>query len=277
MKHYFTYLLFLISFLLFSQKKSTLEYQRPFVVFQNCEDASDMEQCYDTQLSAFFADKLNILETKTKLFSQSKKDTLVINCYINYNEAGRVIRDFSNIYFPFKNFKEEAKEIIKSIPQVQPILDKYGNAVIDGVGSSYGFLLDRINEKIIPIPDYKPTEMPISVIEEVPIYKGCNKDLNNEEMRKCMSGKVAEIIVDNFNSKLAGDLGLSSGYIKILVAFKVDKKGKVIDIIARAKHKQLEEEAIRIIKKIPKLTRPGYQRGEPVIVAYRIPIVFAVE
>ena len=58
--------------------------------------------------------------------------------------------------------------------------------------------------------------------------------------------------------------------------FKIDKEGNIIDIKARAKHPNLEKEAIRVISLLPKLIKPGYQRGKPVIVPYSLPIIFNV-
>jgi hypothetical protein len=51
--------------------------------------------------------------------------------------------------------------------------------------------------------------------------------------------------------------------------------GHVFDIRARAPHKALEAEAIRVIALLPKIT-PGFQFGEPVIVPYSLPIIFVL-
>ncbi|MDF1516387.1 MAG: energy transducer TonB, partial [Lutibacter sp.] len=80
-----------------------------------------------------------------------------------------------------------------------------------------------------------------------------------------------------FNIGLASDLGLTPGSIqKIFVIFKIDKNGNITDINARAPHKQLQDEAIRVVGLLPKMT-PGMQRGKPVGVKYGLPIVFKVE
>ena len=57
--------------------------------------------------------------------------------------------------------------------------------------------------------------------------------------------------------------------------FKIDKSGTVKDIKVRGSHPMLEDEARRIIKKIPTV-EPGTQRGEPVTMPFSIPIVFMV-
>ncbi|MDP3359489.1 MAG: energy transducer TonB [Lutibacter sp.] len=113
------------------------------------------------------------------------------------------------------------------------------------------------------------------VIENVPIYPGCKG--SNSELRACFSDKIAKFVAEKFNIELASDLGLTPGSIqKIFVVFKIDKNGNITDINARAPHKKLQEEAIRVINLLPKMT-PGMQRGKPVGVKYGLPIVFKVE
>jgi protein TonB len=113
------------------------------------------------------------------------------------------------------------------------------------------------------------------VIEDVPIFPGCKG--NNSELRACFSEQIAKFVTEKFNIELASDLGLVSGSIqKIYVVFKIDKNGNITDVNARAPHKKLQDEAIRVVNLLPKMT-PGRQRGKPVGVKYGIPIVFKVE
>ena len=58
--------------------------------------------------------------------------------------------------------------------------------------------------------------------------------------------------------------------------FKIDKNGNVTGVRARAPHKSLEDEAIRVIRLLPKM-KPGLQDGKPVVVPYSLPIIFSVE
>jgi len=113
------------------------------------------------------------------------------------------------------------------------------------------------------------------VIENVPIYPGCKGD--NAELRACFSDQITKFVAEKFNIELAADLGLVPGSIqKIFVVFRIDKNGAITDINARAPHKKLQDEAIRVINLLPKMT-PGRQRGKPVGVKYGLPIVFKVE
>jgi len=118
------------------------------------------------------------------------------------------------------------------------------------------------------------TDVPFSVIDKVPTYPGC-EGLNNEEAKKCMSKKITQLVMENFNAKVADKDGLT-GKQKIYVQFKIDKQGNVADAEARAKNTALEAEALRVINKLPKM-QPGEQDGKKVGVLYSLPIIFEIK
>src|SRR5690606_40080194 len=66
-------------------------------------------------------------------------------------------------------------------------------------------------------------DVPFSVIENVPVFPGCEKG-NNQEKKDCMSKKIYDFVNKKFNTDLASDLGLS-GRQRINVIFKIDKTG----------------------------------------------------
>jgi len=117
-------------------------------------------------------------------------------------------------------------------------------------------------------------EVPFAVIENVPVFPGCEKGDNNAK-KACMSQKIQEFVNKKFNTELAGELGLS-GRQRINVIFKIDKTGNVVGIRARAPHPGLEKEAERVIGLLPQM-QPGKQRGKAVTVPYSLPIVFQVK
>ncbi len=251
-------------------------YNRLFVIYEGCDEADDKERCYDIKLHELIGKQLNKKAFKNSIFFNAKKDTITVPTSILYDEKGAVVKAYSHISSPLDGTTNKLKTLLDSIPLVKPVLDTYNNGVASTVSNLYGFLLDRTKDSIVPILGYEPTEVPYNIIENVPVYKGCDKNLSNIELRDCMSAKVSKLISKNFNIKLANKLGLPAGIIRIHVIFKIDKKGRVTDIRARGPHKALEDEAIRVIKKIPKLKKPGYQRNKPVIVPFAIPIVFRV-
>lgn len=119
-------------------------------------------------------------------------------------------------------------------------------------------------------------EVPFSVIENVAVFPGCEKEKGNAAKKACMNEKVNAFIGKKFNTDLAGDLGLPPGKKRIFVQFKVDKSGNITNIVARGPHPGLENEAKRVIGQLPKM-QPGKQRGKAVVMPFSIPIVFQVQ
>lgn len=118
-------------------------------------------------------------------------------------------------------------------------------------------------------------DVPFAVIESVPIFPGCEGLNTNDERKNCMSQKISKFVNKNFDTGLAADLGLS-GINRVYVQFKIDKKGNIVNVAARAPHPRLQSEGERVIKKLPKM-KPGQQRGQNVGVLYSLPITFKVQ
>ncbi len=133
---------------------------------------------------------------------------------------------------------------------------------------------EEIDIEDIEVEEYEDVEVPFAIIENVPVFPGCDKG-NNDQKRQCMSDKIAKFVQKKFNTELAGDLGLT-GRQRISVIFKIDRTGNVTGVRARAPHPRLEKEAQRVINLLPKM-RPGRQRGKAVIVPYSLPIIFQVQ
>lgn len=138
------------------------------------------------------------------------------------------------------------------------------------------------NEPIAAIDDIKEIKKDVKVetypfilIEDVPIFPGCENLSNNEERKDCMSEKITKFINKEFNTEIGNQLGLT-GINRINVMFKIDTNGDIVDVQTRAPHQKLEQEAQRVIKALPKMM-PGKQRGNPVNVQYSLPIVFKVQ
>lgn len=122
-----------------------------------------------------------------------------------------------------------------------------------------------------------PVDLPpmnVMLVEQVPIFPGCEYATSNEERRECLSQKMSKFVQKKFNTDLAQDLGLS-GIQRINVLFKIDKNGHVVDIKSRAPHPQLEKEANKVIEKLPQMT-PGKHGEKNVEVLYALPIRFDV-
>jgi protein TonB len=114
------------------------------------------------------------------------------------------------------------------------------------------------------------------LIEDAPIFPGCEKMKTKEDKKVCFSKKLNSFISRKFNANLTSNLGLPLGTQKIFVQFMITKMGQIEIIDARASHVSLEKEGKRIVKLLPKMI-PGKQRNNPVNVRYMLPISFSIE
>ncbi len=116
-------------------------------------------------------------------------------------------------------------------------------------------------------------EVPFGVIDKAPAFKECDQWVDDPR-RNCTSNKIADFVNKNFDTSLGKKLGLT-GVNRVIVQFRIDETGNIVDIKARAPHAALEDEAKRVISELPKMI-PGEQNGKPVSVMYSLPIAFKV-
>jgi len=118
-------------------------------------------------------------------------------------------------------------------------------------------------------------EVPFFAVDQVPIMEACKDLATNLDRKDCMSKNIAIHVNKNFNTTMAKSLGLE-GKQRVSVIFKINTNGDVVNVKARAPHPDLEKEAIRVIKLLPKF-QPGIHKGVPVTVPYSLPILFQVK
>ena len=108
-------------------------------------------------------------------------------------------------------------------------------------------------------------------IEEVPIFPGCEKEKNK---RACFNDMMQKHIKKHFRyPEMAQEMGLQG---RVNTQFIINKDGSIGTILKRGPHQVLEEEAERILKKLPKMI-PGKQRGTAVKVPFAQPITFKLQ
>lgn len=113
--------------------------------------------------------------------------------------------------------------------------------------------------------------VPFSVIEDVPVFPGCEGEKNK---RACFQKMMSKHISKNFRyPEIAQEMGIQG---RVNIMFVIQKDGSIGDIQLRGPDKNLEIEAKRIINKLPKMI-PGKQRGSPVKVPFSIPINFKLQ
>ena len=132
-------------------------------------------------------------------------------------------------------------------------------------------------EEIVEIVEVEEVEedidVPFAVIEDVPIYPGCEK-VPRSQRRTCFQEQINKHIRKNFRyPEIAQEMGIQG---RVYVQFVIAKDGAITNIRMRGPDKNLEKEAQRIISKLPQMT-PGKQRGRAVRVPFSIPITFRLQ
>jgi len=126
-------------------------------------------------------------------------------------------------------------------------------------------------EDVAVAEDDIPEEIPFILIENAPVFPGCENEQTEKDKRACFQEQMLKHIRKKFRyPEVAQEMGLQG---RVSVVFTVQKDGSIGNVRLRGPHESLETEAARIISKLPKLT-PGKQRGTPVKVPYSIPITF---
>ena len=164
-----------------------------------------------------------------------------------------------------------APEIIEIVEDDKEVEE----TVIESTETSQEEEIAKVEDVVVVEAPDEDIEVPFAVIENVPVFPGCEKEVGNNAKKQCMSDKIAQFVNKKFNTELASELGLS-GRQRISVIFKIDKSGNITNIMARAPHPGLEKEAQRVIGLLPKM-QPGKQRGKAVTVPYSLPILFQVQ
>ncbi|SDX38677.1 TonB protein C-terminal [Lutibacter oricola] len=189
-----------------------------------------------------------------------------------YLDSGNVIMfigsHLNGEIIPLEDYTTSEKELLEKF-QSKNVKNIPFSVVIDDKG-------DRVLFLKVPTPPISKKDdgsVPFATIDNVPVFPGCE---NSKDKKQCIQEAITKHVNNEFNSKLADDLDLEAGTKRIFVMFTINKNGEVSDVKARAPHKILQEEAIRVIKTIPNMI-PGKHKGNNVSVKYSLPIAFVVE
>jgi protein TonB len=135
----------------------------------------------------------------------------------------------------------------------------------------------NIETEIVDVKDFEVVEeeedvkVIWSTIEEVPVFPGCE---NEKDKRACFNDMMQKHIRKNFRyPELAQEMNIEG---RVNTTFMINNDGTIGTIRKRGPHDVLEQEAVRILSKLPKMT-PGKQRGSAVKVSFAIPITFQLQ
>ncbi|MGE5944629.1 MAG: energy transducer TonB [Flavobacteriales bacterium] len=276
------------------------ELEVPFAVIDNvpafpgCKNLASRDEkkdCTSKSITEHINKNFNT-ELATKLGLEGRQR---IHVLFKIDTEGNIVNIVARA--PHPALEAEAVRVINTLPKMQPgehngkkVIVPYSLPIIFMVaGSAETSKTNNANKKpsitegegtlmlseTVIVGYGEIDEIPFAVIEQVPVFPGCEDLASNNEKKRCMSEKIQEFVNRNFNTTVAPENGLV-GRQRITVLFKIDTNGNIVGVQSRAPHPALEAEAIRVIKLLPQM-QPGKQRGEAVIVPYSLPIVFVVQ
>ena len=137
------------------------------------------------------------------------------------------------------------------------------------------FKLAKVNFENI-ITKVKKSKVIYEIIDRSPIAKGCEENLTNNQLKKCFNMKLMEHIQKRFKPSRFNNIGLEKRKHKIIINFRVNKKGKAEVIEVKSSNETVKTELKKLIESL-KIKKPGYNNEKPVEVKYTIPINFIAE
>lgn len=170
---------------------------------------------------------------------------------------------------------EPPKPVLAAPPVIEVVVDD--TDIVETLIASTDTDSDEV---ITPIGDIAmdseaPVEsVPFVVIENAPLFPGCEKEKTEKDKRACFQEKLQRHIHNHFQyPELAREMGLEG---KVNVMFTIMDNGEIAEVRVRGPHGSLEAESARIISKLPQM-QAGRQRGRAVKVTYAIPITFRLQ
>jgi len=162
--------------------------------------------------------------------------------------------------------KDEEVKAEEEPPKIEDIKEKaVSTKTVEGDpnGIDPGLISDSKGTGVVEAPPPPPKEEIFTFVEQPPTFPG-----GDEALAKYLSNNIRY-------PHLATENGISG---TVFVSFVVDSEGQIKDVktVGAAKGGGLEDEAIRVVKKMPKW-KPGKQNGRQVSVQFNLPIRFTLQ
>lgn len=113
------------------------------------------------------------------------------------------------------------------------------------------------------------------VVESQAMYPGCENYKSKQSRYMCFQKSIMEHVKKNFKyPEIAKEMGVQG---RVIVQFEIGKNGNISNVfVLRGIDKNLDNEAIRIVKKLPRMI-PAEQRDRKVAVSFMLPITFKLQ
>ena len=125
-----------------------------------------------------------------------------------------------------------------------------------------------------PPPPKKKAEKIFAVVEDAPMFPGCEKE-KKADRKSCADSKLFKYLSENLEYPvIARENGITG---RVIITFVVEKDGSITDVkVLRGIGGGCDEVAQEVIEGMPKWN-PGKQRGRPVRVQFTLPVAFTLQ
>jgi beta-lactamase regulating signal transducer with metallopeptidase domain len=224
-------------------------------------------------------EEISAKKEKFKMYTLSKDGTLIHNyesekeTYLDAFLGISVPKEFKEIYEKDLSEleKEEYYEVKRKFEKPEIPYKSLKLFKMNTGRKVAGMIYDSSKMENSSNKDSKSEEISFLKIGKAPTFPGCDSG-----DKDCFSKNIQKHFAQNFDSNLPKTLSLKAGRKRVFIGFKIDADGNIVDIKARAPHKKIEEEVVKVMSSLPKMM-PGEQEGKAVSVKYSIPFTLVVE
>ncbi|WP_417291343.1 hypothetical protein [Corallibacter sp.] len=220
-------------------------------VYKGCNKKSsnvEIKKCFNDKINSFIASNFNTNLGRT--LDIEDKSIVRINVFFKIDKTGKITQIEAKSEYPELN--NEAKRVIRLIPQLE----------------SPGY----VRGKPVTVPYFLPIQFQVdnpkssanTKNDKFPTFRGCEETMPYNELKKCTLDKIADYVRVSINYELADKLFPTQKSTQFKLEFTINKKGKAENITAQAHKKAMAIEAINVLKRMPKLKKPGYKNGKAV-------------
>jgi len=243
-------------------------------VFPGCEGNEDIRACFQKMIMKHISKNFRYPEEAKEKGIQGR-----VNVMFTIDKDGNIVNIRKR--GPHQLLEAETQRIISRLPKMLPGKQN-GEKVNVPFSIPITFRLQSSDsdagyetlkkEQISQLPNDIQMEYENSVafaeVENAPIFPGCE---DASDARACFQTKIQRHISKHFRyPKEAQEIGMQG---RVSIIFLIDVDGNITNIAKRGPDKSLEDEAVRIISKLPKM-QPGEHQGKNVNVPFSIPITF---
>ena len=245
-------------------------------VFPGCENASDPRACFQQSIQKHISKNFRYPDQ-----AQTQGIEGRVSVMFTISEDGSItdIRKRG----PHPLLEEETERIIARLPQMKPGKQR-GQAVRVPFSIPITFKLESSSSIGLSTSDKSTEErmsmdevmantdaMPFATVEKAPVFPGCE---NASDSKECFKQSLYKHVSKHF--RYPEDAQARGIQGRVAIMFTIAEDGSIQGIRYRGPDPSLEQEALRIIKKLPQM-QPAQNKSKSVAVAYSVPITFKLQ